>query len=104
MTEGKKPEYVRFSPISQASGLELIESVLTNHGNIFSTHPEQGHILRSLLMPLVIRCLSDRLSFPITLRVIRILYVSIRNHLAVMPSECEIALGLLNNMLDPEAS
>lgn len=104
MTEGKKPEYVRFSPISQASGLELIESVLTNHGNIFSTHPEQGHILRSLLMPLVIRCLSDRLNFPITLRVIRILYVSIRNHLAVMPSECEIALGLLNHMLDPEAS
>ncbi|OCK77869.1 hypothetical protein K432DRAFT_427690 [Lepidopterella palustris CBS 459.81] len=104
MTEGGKPEFVRFSPISPASGLELIESVLTNHGQVFSNHPEQGHILRSLLMPLIIRSLSERLTFPITLRVIRILHVLIRHHLAVMPSECEIALGLLNHMLDPEAS
>ncbi|KAF2496350.1 hypothetical protein BU16DRAFT_460741 [Lophium mytilinum] len=104
VTEGGKAEFIRFSSLSQASGLELIESVLTNHGNIFSSHPEQGHTLRSLLMPFIIRSLSDRLTFPITLRVIRILYVLIRSHLAVMPSECEIALGLLNHMLDPEAS
>ncbi|KAF2813399.1 uncharacterized protein BDZ99DRAFT_438522 [Mytilinidion resinicola] len=104
VTEGGKAEFIRFSSLSQTSGLELIESVLTNHGTIFSSHPEQGHTLRSLLMPFIIRSLSDRLTFPIALRVIRILYVLIRNHLAVMPSECEIALGLLNHMLDPEAS
>lgn len=69
-----------------------------------TTHAEQIHILRSLLMPTIIRSLSDRLSFPITLRIIRILNLLIRNHLTIMPSECEIALGLLNHMLDPEAS
>jgi hypothetical protein len=69
-----------------------------------STHPEQIHILRSLLMPMIIRSLSDRHSFPITVRIFRILNLLVRNHLRIMPSECEIALGLLNHMLDPEAS
>lgn len=69
-----------------------------------STHVEQAHILRTLLMPLIIRSLSDRLSFPVTVRIMRILYILIRHHLSIMPSECEIALGLLNHMLDPEAS
>jgi hypothetical protein len=53
---------------------------------------------------MIIRSLSDRLSFPITLRIIRILNLLLRSHLTIMPSECEIALGLLNHMLDPEAS
>jgi hypothetical protein len=69
-----------------------------------TTHAEQIYLVQSLLMPTIIRSLSDRLSFPITLRVIRILNLIIRNHLDIMPSECEIALGLLNHMLDPEAS
>ncbi|KAF1841156.1 uncharacterized protein K460DRAFT_199650 [Cucurbitaria berberidis CBS 394.84] len=88
-----------------ASGtLEVIEAILSNHDRIMTTHPEQIYILRTFLMPLIIRSLSDRLSFPITVRVVRILNLVIRNHLDILPSECEIALGLLNHMLDPEAS
>ncbi|KAF2003358.1 hypothetical protein P154DRAFT_104462 [Amniculicola lignicola CBS 123094] len=104
LVTGEKPAFIRFSSIPATSTLELIEAVLSNHGRIVSTHVEQVHILRALLMPVIIRSLSDRLSFPITLRIIRILYLLIRNHLNMMPSECEIALGLLNHMLDPEAS
>jgi hypothetical protein len=65
---------------------------------------EQIYIVRTLLMPLIIRSLSDRLSFPVTVRIVRVLNLVIRNHLDTLPSECEIALGLLNHMLDPEAS
>ncbi|KAF2266950.1 hypothetical protein CC78DRAFT_594789 [Lojkania enalia] len=101
---GEKPVFIRFSSLPLTSTLELIEAVLANHGRIISTHVEQAQIVRTLLMPMIIRSLSDKLSFPITLRVIRILYLLIRNHLSIMPAECEIALGLLNHMLDPEAS
>jgi hypothetical protein len=69
-----------------------------------TTHPEQIYIMRTQLMPLIIRSLSDRLSFAVTVRIIRILHLIIRYHLDTLPSECEIALGLLNHMLDPEAS
>ncbi|ORX95407.1 hypothetical protein BCR34DRAFT_195837 [Clohesyomyces aquaticus] len=99
-----KPSFIRFSSIPPTSTLELIEAILSNHGKIISTHPEQAQVLRTLLMPLIIRSLSDKHSFPISLRIFRILYLLIRNHLAIMPSECEIALGLLNHMLDPDAS
>ncbi|KAF1972855.1 hypothetical protein BU23DRAFT_507588 [Bimuria novae-zelandiae CBS 107.79] len=101
---GERPVFVRFSPIPSTSTLEVIEATLSNHAKIMTTHAEQIHVLRSLLMPTIIRSLSDRLSFPITLRIVRILNLLIRNHLTIMPSECEIALGLLNHMLDPEAS
>mgnify|MGYP004502794167 CR=1 FL=1 len=104
LVTGEKPAFIRFSAIPPASTLELIEAVLSNYGQIMAEHPEQVYILRTLLMPLVIRSLSDRLSFPIVVRVIRILNLIIRNHLTILPSECEIALGLLNHMLDPQAS
>ena len=101
---GEKPAFIRFSAIPSASILELIEAVLSNYGQIMVEHPEQVYILRNLLMPLIIRSLSDRLSFPLVVRTIRILNLIIRNHLTILPSECEIALGLLNHMLDPQAS
>lgn len=104
LVTGEKPAFIRFSAIPPTSILELIEAVLSNYGQIMVEHPEQVYILRNLLMPLVVRSLSDRLSFPIIVRIIRILNLIIRNHLTILPSECEIALGLLNHMLDPQAS
>lgn len=101
---GEKPVYMRFSPLPPASTLELIEAIMSNHNRIMTTHPEQIHLLRTLLMPLIIRSLSDRLSFSVTVRIVRLLHLVIRYHLRIFPSECEIALGLLNHMLEPEAS
>ncbi|KAH7080314.1 hypothetical protein BKA63DRAFT_531267 [Paraphoma chrysanthemicola] len=101
---GEKPLFMRLSPIPPASLLELVEAILSNHGTIMTSHVEQVHLVRTLLMPLIIQSLSDRLSFPVTVRFMRILNLVIRNHLEILPSECEIALGLLNHMLDPEAS
>jgi hypothetical protein len=101
---GEKPVFMRFSSLPPASTLELIEAILSNHNKIMTTHPEQIYIMRTQLMPLIIRSLSDRLSFAVTVRIIRILHLIIRYHLDTLPSECEIALGLLNHMLDPEAS
>ncbi|KAF2995889.1 hypothetical protein E8E13_004539 [Curvularia kusanoi] len=104
LVTGEKPAFIRFAAIPTASTLELIEAVLSNYGQIMVEHPEQVFILRNLLMPLIIRSLSERLSFPLVVRIIRILNLIIRNHLTILPSECEIALGLLNHMLDPQAS
>ncbi|KAF2842373.1 endosomal peripheral membrane protein-like protein [Patellaria atrata CBS 101060] len=104
LIEGGKAQAVRLSNISQSSGLELIESILTNHGDVFSSHPEQANILRSILMPFIIRSISERSNFPVTVRIMRVLNILIRHHLSTMPAECEMALGLLNHMLDPDAA
>ncbi|CAI6246733.1 unnamed protein product [Periconia digitata] len=104
LVTGEKPVFIQFSPIPAAATLEVIEAILSNHSSVMTTHSEQIHLLRSLLMPTIIRSLSDRLSFPVTLRIIRVLSLILRRHIKIMPSECEIALGLLNHMLDPEAA
>jgi hypothetical protein len=95
---------MRFASLPPSTTLELIEAILSNHNQVMITHPEQSYIVRSQLMPLIIRSLSDRLSFAVTVRVMRIFHLIIRYHLETLPSECEIALGLLNHMLEPEAS
>ncbi|KAF3905460.1 hypothetical protein ABW20_dc0104947 [Dactylellina cionopaga] len=102
-TEGQKPQHVQFTQIPQPFGLELIESVLSNHYEIFLSHKELAHIVRARVAPFVIRSLSNRTNFPIAVRVIRIFYVLLRRHLSILESECEVALGLLMHMLDPDA-
>lgn len=101
---GDKPAHIRSASLPPTSTLELIETILSNHDAVVSSHPEQLHLLKSLLLPTIIRYLSDRNTFPITLRIIRVLNLVLRKYLHIMPSECEIALGLLNHMLDPDAS
>lgn len=78
--------------------------MLTNHSDIFLTHPEQAHILRSRVVPLVIRSLGERLNFPTTVRITRVLYILLRKHLSILGPDCETALSILTHMLDPEAA
>ena len=104
LTEGLKPQFLRLNALPQTFGLELIESVLTNHSEIFLSHPEQAHILRTRLVPLVVKSLGEKLNFPTTVRITRVLYILLRKHLSILVPDCETALGLLIHMLDPEAA
>lgn len=103
-TEGQKTKFIQLTAFSQTTGLELIWACLNTHADIFKHHPEQRTLIRSLVMPLVIRVISERQSFPVTLRVMRIASIILRQYLPAMPEECEIVLGLLTHMLDLEAA
>lgn len=104
MTEGHRPEYLRFTGLPQTFGLELIESVLTNHAAMFSTHPEQANILRTRVMPFMISALRGKLNFATSVRLVRILYTLLRRHLAILPSESIDALDILTQLLDQDTA
>ena len=104
LTDAQRPDHLRFSGLSQPFGLELIESVLTNHATIFSTHPEQAHVLRTRLMPFTIKALSGNPNFPTTVRLVRILFTILRRHMAILPDESGDALAILTHILDQDAS
>ncbi|TVY60725.1 Protein MON2-like protein, partial [Lachnellula suecica] len=104
LTESQKPQFLKSSGMPQTFGLELIESVLTNHSDIFLTHPEQANILRTRVMPFIISSLSEKLNFAVTVRIVRILYTLLRRHLSILSSEGEMALGLLTHMLDHDTA
>jgi hypothetical protein len=104
LTEGYKPQFIKSAGLPQTFGLELIESVLTNHADIFLTHPEQANTLRMRVMPFIISSLSEKLNFAATVRVARILYTLLRRHLSILASESEMAIGLLTHMLDQDTA
>lgn len=88
----------------QNYGLELVESILTNHADIVMAHPEQIHVLRLRLMPLIAKILSEKASFSSTVRTMRLLRLIISRLLFALAPECEMVLSLLNHMLDPDAA
>ncbi|KAH7630002.1 hypothetical protein B0T09DRAFT_264083 [Sordaria sp. MPI-SDFR-AT-0083] len=96
--------YLRFSGMPQTFGLELIESVLTNHAAIFTTHPEQADILRTRVMPFIISALRGKPNFATSVRLVRILFTLLRRHLTVLPSESGDALDILTQLLDQDTA
>ncbi|KAK4190869.1 hypothetical protein QBC35DRAFT_488398 [Podospora australis] len=104
LTEGQRPEYLRFSGLPQTFGLELIESVLTNHAAIFPTHPEQADILRTRVMPFIISALKGKPNFATSVRLVRILYTLLRHHLTILPDESGDALEILTHLLDMDTA
>ncbi|WEW60701.1 Endocytosis and vacuole integrity protein [Emydomyces testavorans] len=104
LVEGEKLEFLAIKSLSRVFILELIESILINNAMVFARHPEHAHVLRYRLMPLIVRFLSERQSFPFTVRVARILLLLLKSHIQDLAAESEVALSLLIHLLDTDAS
>ncbi|KAI8631189.1 hypothetical protein F5Y19DRAFT_23708 [Xylariaceae sp. FL1651] len=104
MTENQRPEYLRFTELPQTFGLELIESVLSQHASLFLAHPEQAYILRARVMPFIIKSLTQKPNFAASVRLVRILYTLLKKHLGILPSEGGNALDTLTQLLDQDAA
>ncbi|KAE8352819.1 hypothetical protein BDV28DRAFT_119843 [Aspergillus coremiiformis] len=104
LADGEQLQFLRIKSLSPTFTLELIESVLLNSGRLFVVHIELAHILRTRLMPMTVRYLSERHSFAQTIRVARILLVLLKRHMSLLPTECEMALGLLTHLLEPDGN
>lgn len=104
MTEGQRPIFLAAGSLSQNFGFELMVSTLTNYADIIMGHPEQLQVLRLQLMPLILKILSDKVSFATTVRVMKLLQVIISRLLFALAPECETALNLLNRIIEADTS
>ncbi|KAF2431142.1 hypothetical protein EJ08DRAFT_649208 [Tothia fuscella] len=100
LTEGGKPQNVRFSPMPETTSLELIEAIFVSHAEIIANHPELSHIIRVTLLPYLIEAFTEKKTFPVILRITRLMYLIIHNHLDLFPDECETMLESFNRVLD----
>ncbi|TID21580.1 hypothetical protein E6O75_ATG04975 [Venturia nashicola] len=100
MITGNKLQYVRFSPMAEPASLELVETILVSHAARISTHPELAHTIRLTLLPFLINTFAEKRSFSITVRVTRLLYLIVRNHLDLFSSECETILNSFNHVIE----
>ncbi|KAL4892160.1 hypothetical protein BDV59DRAFT_58253 [Aspergillus ambiguus] len=104
LVDGEQLRFLRLKSLSPTFTLELIESILINSGRLFVGHAELTQVLRTRLMPMIVRCLSERHSFAQTIRVARILLVLLKRHMSLLPAECEMALVLLTHLLEPDGT
>ncbi|KAJ8126737.1 hypothetical protein O1611_g6901 [Lasiodiplodia mahajangana] len=104
MTEDHRPEYLRFTGLQQTFGLELIESVLSQHASLFLAHAEQAYTLRTRVMPFIIKSLNGRPNFATSVRLVRILYTMLKKHLSILPTEGGDALDTLTQLLDQDTA
>ena len=102
--EERKTKFVQLPSLSAESSLELIWSCMHSNPDLFKSHNELLDIIGSNVFPLVIRALSERLPFSMTVRSLRILDLLLESYLTKFFADCEVAIGLCNHVLEPESS
>ncbi|KAF2484346.1 hypothetical protein BDY17DRAFT_249118 [Neohortaea acidophila] len=95
--------FVQFTSLSQEAILELLWICINGNPQLFASHTELSSTVRSHVLPLATRGLSERLSFPLTLRSFRILDLVLGRYITRYPDDCLPAISLLIDTLDPDA-
>jgi hypothetical protein len=95
-------KFVSFSALPPNSSLELIWSSIDSNPDLFQRHEELLSIIGANVLPLVVRALSERLAFPVTVRSIRLLDLIMHRYMLQLPGDCEVALELCIQALEPE--
>ncbi|XP_071784170.1 protein MON2 homolog isoform X2 [Asterias amurensis] len=106
--------------MTRTFGLELLESVLNSFPQIFLRHKEFSFLLKERVCPLVIKLFSpsikhrqgivapspptspEKPSFPISMRLLRVVSVLINKYYTLLVTECEIFLSLLVKFMESD--
>ncbi|RIA83990.1 hypothetical protein C1645_880206 [Glomus cerebriforme] len=102
LTNSENPVYLKLHNLSRTFGLELIESILTNHYKLFKTHPEFCALLRERVCPLIIKNFSDKSDFPTIMRLMRVIHILLGQFSEILVMECEIFLNMFIKILEPD--
>ncbi|KAK4688854.1 hypothetical protein P7C73_g1265, partial [Tremellales sp. Uapishka_1] len=97
-TEKEKPRLLKLSSLQRTFGLELVESILSGYEEGVKKHPELLFLLRHSLNPLLVKLQGEKPSFPIALRVCRLVYLLIRSFTDQLPIQVETYITSLIRM------
>ncbi|KAJ7659408.1 guanine nucleotide exchange factor in Golgi transport N-terminal-domain-containing protein [Mycena rosella] len=95
LANSEKPNFLKLEFLHKTFALELIESVLTNYHALFRKHAELVLLLQLHLCSLLLKALSDRPVFPLTLRCTRVVFLLLKQFARELETEAEIFLTLL---------
>ncbi|KAL8779426.1 MAG: hypothetical protein Q9213_006944 [Squamulea squamosa] len=104
LTEGSRPKVLDDARLTPEFGLELLDSLLAVHVGTIAQHEEDVHIFRARLMPFIIKLLSEKASYNVTVRTVRLLRLLVRSLLPALAAEIEMVISLINHMLEPNSS
>ncbi|KAG1769044.1 hypothetical protein EV702DRAFT_707206 [Suillus placidus] len=103
LANSENPNFLKLDYLHKTFALELIESVLTNYHELFRKHTELLMLLQHHLCPLILKSLSDRHVFPLTLRCTRVVFLILKQFSFELETEAEVFLMLLIRMISEES-
>ncbi|KAF8879578.1 guanine nucleotide exchange factor in Golgi transport N-terminal-domain-containing protein [Infundibulicybe gibba] len=95
LANAEKPHFLKLEFLHKTFALELIESVLTNYHGLFRKHGELILLLQHHLCPLLLKSMSDRPVFPLTLRCTRVVFLLLKQFSFELIAEAEVFLMLI---------
>ncbi|OCH93573.1 hypothetical protein OBBRIDRAFT_885401 [Obba rivulosa] len=102
LANSERPRFLKLEFLRKTFALELIESVLTNYYDLFRKHTELLLLLQHHLCPLLLKSLSDRPNFPLTLRATRVVFLLLKQFSLELKTEAEVFLMLLIKIVGSE--
>ncbi|CAE7121297.1 unnamed protein product [Rhizoctonia solani] len=99
LANSERALYLQLEALPKTFSLELIESVLTNYYELFKSRLELLMLLRHHLSPLLLKSLSDRPHFPLTLRSTRVVFLLLKQFSVELETESEVFLMLFIRVL-----
>ncbi|KAI0264313.1 guanine nucleotide exchange factor in Golgi transport N-terminal-domain-containing protein [Russula aff. rugulosa BPL654] len=76
--DGEHPQFLQLDYLHKTFALELIESVLTNHHELFRKHSELLMLLQHHIFPLLLKTLSEHSACPLSLRGTRVVFLLLK--------------------------
>ncbi|KAI6043590.1 hypothetical protein EDC04DRAFT_668532 [Pisolithus marmoratus] len=99
----ERPHFLRLDYLHKTFALELIESVLTNYHDLFRQHSELLLLLQHHLCPLLLKSLSERAVFPLTLRCFRVVFLLLKKFSFELKTEAEVFFMLLIKIVSEDS-
>ena len=103
LANSEKPHFLQLGSLPKTFALELIESVLTNYHDLFRAHPELLALLQHHLCPLLLKVVSDKPYFPLTLRSTRVVFILLKQFSIEFKTETEVFLALLIRVIGSDS-
>ncbi|KIL71464.1 hypothetical protein M378DRAFT_65148 [Amanita muscaria Koide BX008] len=102
LANSERPRFLKLESLQKTFTLELIESVLTNYYDLFRKRPELMLLLRHHLSPLLLKALSERPIFPLTLRCTRVVFLLLKQFSFELHTEAEVFFMLMIKLITEE--
>ena len=103
LIEHHKPSFLKTNYISEDYGFEILEGILKNNSDAFINHEELTYLLRTRIIPILLRFLSSSKDFTLMVKVSRIILLVLEKQFEVLKIESEVTLNMLTHILSKDS-
>jgi hypothetical protein len=104
LTNGDKPVFLRLEYLHRQFGMELIESILINHYQLFRKHAELNLILKDRVCPMIIKNMASKSGFPLTIRLFRVISILIKHFSDIFMIESDLFMSMFGEILRSDSA